>query len=267
MEAVRAGFEEIPLWLLGLGLFLLFAASAEAGRRLGLRAGSGAGEDAGYVVSASLGLLALLLGFTVSMAVARFEDRRIATTAEANAIGTFIYRADLLPPDLRRQTLAALDAYVDARLDVARIGAAADGVARAKAITAQASARLWQQFLASGAAVPDTAVRILVVESANQMFDAATLRDAALGNRLPATLVMLLIFFPVASLILIGYVSKGAKGVHVMASTEMILLLTLVLLLIADLDRPRSGTIFNSQAVIMDVRAQLDAALARPLPR
>lgn len=265
MDGIRTSLEFMPLWVIGVGLFVLLSLSAALGR--GLHRLTGAPDkdgESGIVVSSSLGLLALLLGFTVSMAVGRFEDRRVATTQEANAIGTFIYRTDLLPPELRRQTLAELDRYVNARLAVARIGERPDGVARAKAITAKAASDMWAQMIAAGAKVPDTAVRILVIESANQMFDMATIRDASLANRLPATLVILLLFFPVASLVLIGYVSGAAKGIHFLASTEMILLLTLVLLLISDLDRPRSGTIVNSQQTMLDVRAQLDAAIARP---
>ena len=74
---------------------------------------------------------------------------------------------------------------------------------------------------------------------------------------------MLLILFPVASLVLIGYSSGDSVGAHFMASTELIVLLTLVLLLIADLNRPRSGTIATPIAPMLDVEAQLKASIAR----
>ena len=82
----------------------------------------------------------------------------------------------------------------------------------------------------------------------------------ALANRLPPTLVALLILFPVASLVLIGYVSGQLVGAHFLASTELILLLTLVLLLIGDLNRPRSGTISTPQTPLLEVQAQIIAA-------
>ena len=77
--------------------------------------------------------------------------------------------------------------------------------------------------------------------------------------------MVLLILFPIASLVLIGYVGERSVGVHFMASTELILLLTLVLLLIADLNRPRSGTILTPMTPLLDLERQLhETRLTRP---
>lgn len=257
----------LKLWQLGLLLIALFWFSAWIGRLLHKRRPtSDEKDDAGFIVSSSLGLLALLLGFTVSMAVGRYEGRRAATLEEANAIGTFLYRTDLMPAEARAATQAKLETYVAARIAAGRMGESADDLQESARITSQAQAAMWRQVLAVRAAVPDPAMQILVVESANHMFDMATARDTALGNRLPPTLILLLIFFPVASLILIGYVSGESIGVHLMASSELILLLTLVLLLIADLNQPRSGTIVTPMTPLLGVQAQLAAVRAAPAP-
>jgi hypothetical protein len=264
MQVLINAIDALQLWQLGLGLFGLFWLAAFLGRwirkRLKPRA---AVEDSGLIVSASLGLMALLLGFTVSMAVSRYDGRRAATLEEANAIGTFLYRTDLMPPELRAATRTQLDRYVAARIAVGRMGESRQAVEAARAETSAAAQRMWDYMIAVGPKVPDTAVRILLVESANHMFDMATARDAALGNTLPTTLVVLLLLFPVASLVLIGYTAGDSVGAHFMASTELILLLTLVLLLIADLNRPRSGTIATPIAPMLDVQNQLKASIAR----
>jgi hypothetical protein len=65
------------------------------------------------------------------------------------------------------------------------------------------------------------------------------------------------LFFPLASMVLIGYVSGQSAWAHVLASFEMILLLTLVLALIADLNRPRRGTIITPQEVMIAAQDQL----------
>lgn len=266
MAQLASALEAAPLWLLGLILLLLFWLAAHAGRWLRDRAGPREeASEPGLVVSASLGLLALLLGFTVSMAVSRYDGRRVATLNEANAIGTFVYRTDLMPPELRAATLNELERYLDARLTVGRMGETTEAVARAHAETGKAAERMWKYMVAVGPQVPDPAIRILLVESANGMFDAAMERDAALANRLPPTLVVLLILFPIASLVLVGYVSGRLVGAHFMASTELILLLTLVLLLIADLNRPRSGTIATPITALLEVQAQLHAARGLPV--
>lgn len=263
MEAFRAQMEFVPLWAIGLAMLVMFSIAAGFGRWL--RASlSRDHKDAepGLVVSASLGLLALLLGFTVSMAVGRFDGRRAAILQEANAVGTFFLRTDLMPPESQRRTLAELDRYMDARLRVSALGERADHVAEAKALAAEITARMWREVVSAEELVPDQAVKALLVESANAMFDAASARDASLSARLPPTLVVLLLLFPVASLVLIGYVSGDSVGAHLMASTEMIVLLTLVLLLIFDLDRPRSGTIHNNVQQLEDVSAQVKKARA-----
>ncbi len=265
METFAQAMEASPLWALGLGFFALFWLAAFAGRWLRRRVkyARDAEDGPGLVISASLGLLALLLGFTVSMAVSRYDGRRSATLEEANAIGTFVYRTDLMPPGLRAATLAELDRYVAARIAVGRMGESREAVAAARAETSAAAQRMWDHMVQVGPQVPDTAIRMLLVESVNQMFDTATSRDAALSNTLPGTLVVLLVLFPVASLVLIGYTSGESMGAHLMASTELIILLTLVLLLISDLNRPRSGTIATPIAPMLDVQAQLKSGIAR----
>src|ERR1700751_1876072 len=54
-------------------------------------------EDFSVVLGATLTLLALLIGFSFSMAVSRYDQRKNYEEAEANAIGTEYVRADLLP--------------------------------------------------------------------------------------------------------------------------------------------------------------------------
>ncbi len=265
MGAVLAWLDMLPIWQLGILLFALFWLSAWTGRLIGRsRRQDGGSGDPGVIVSASLGLMALLLGFTVSMAVSRYDGRRAATLEEANAIGTFLYRTDMMPASARTLTQGELERYVEARLQAGRMGERAESLAEAGRITSEAQGEMWQQVMQVRSTVPDPAVQILIVESANQMFDMATARDAALGNRLPPTLVLLLLFFPVASLVLIGYVSGDALGIHLMASTELILLLTFVLVLIADLNQPRSGSIVTPMKPLIDVQVQLKAARAAP---
>lgn len=257
--------QSIPLWAMALLLFALLWCSAWVGRWLRKRINPGpAGGDSGLIVSSTLGLLALLLGFTVAMAVSRYDARRAATVAEANAIGTLTYRADMLPPAARTALLNGLAKYTGARIAVGRMGESAADVQDARARSAVAAQAMWDGIMRVGPQVPDTAVRILIVESANQMFDAGVVRDASLANRLPSTLVLLLMLFPMASLVLVGYLRGDQAGAHLMASTELILLLTLVLLLIADLNRPRSGTIAIPVQPLVDASQQIAEAQARP---
>ena len=265
MDAIDAAVEAVPLWMLGILLFGILWCCAWIGRWLRRRAGDApASGDSGLIISSTLGLLALLLGFTVSMAVSRYDGRRAATVAEANTIGTLTYRADMLPPAARTQLLTGLKKYTEARISVGRLGESRTVVADATARSGMAAQDMWDGIMRVGRDVPDTAVRILIVESANQMFDAGVVRDASLANRLPSTLVILLLLFPMASMVLVGYVRGEQSGAQLMASTELILLLTLVLLLIADLNRPRSGTIAIPVRPLVDAAEQIAGSLQRP---
>ena len=85
----------LTIFLVGLAAIL---AAIEIGHWLGVRSGGKAGGNVSTLEGAIIGLLALILGFTFAMALSRFEARRDAILAEANAIGTTALRARLRRP-------------------------------------------------------------------------------------------------------------------------------------------------------------------------
>ena len=89
----------LPIWLIGVLLLTSLVAAALLGRRIQPPHKEGGKDENGenYSFSASLGLLALLTGFTFSLAIQRFEDRRHLVLEHANAIGTAYLRIQLLP--------------------------------------------------------------------------------------------------------------------------------------------------------------------------
>src|SRR4051795_2617372 len=111
----------VPLPLIFLcGVALIWGVS-EIGWRLGRR-GDGHSTNIGTLESATVGLLALIIGFTFSMALSRFEARRDAVVQEANAIGTTALRARFLPEPYRAESLKLLRDYTQVRLDAFRRG-------------------------------------------------------------------------------------------------------------------------------------------------
>ena len=71
------------------------------------------------MLTATLTLLALIIGFTFSMAVSRYDLRKNYEEAEANAIGTELLRADLLPADDAANTRRLLRGYLDPHVQLA----------------------------------------------------------------------------------------------------------------------------------------------------
>src|SRR6202789_23030 len=73
-------------------------------------------HDLDLVVTATLTLLGLIIGFSFSMALERYDQRKNYEEAEANAIGTEYVRADLLPEADAARVRDLLRQYTDLRI-------------------------------------------------------------------------------------------------------------------------------------------------------
>ena len=73
-------------------------------------------EPVGVVQAALLGLVALILAFGLTMAVGRYDSRRAAVVADANAIGTTYLRAQTLREPIRTRSLDLLRHYTDSSI-------------------------------------------------------------------------------------------------------------------------------------------------------
>ena len=110
----------ISEWTLVTVLAVVLVFATEIGYRHGRKRSDRHSSDGtksfqAHEVSA-LGVLALLLGFTFSLAGNRFETRREMIVNEANAIGTAALRGNLLPKPLAAQSQALFARYVDMRV-------------------------------------------------------------------------------------------------------------------------------------------------------
>jgi len=158
------------LLIFAVGLLVILGLS-EIGWQLGVRAEGKGGSNLATLESAMLGLLALMIAFTFSMALSRFEARRDAVLNEANAIGTTALRARLLPEPHRADTLKLLTEYVQIRLDIVRAGAS---LAERMAVVDRSNAlqeALWQQAKAMASKDKGLIPTGLFIESLNLMID------------------------------------------------------------------------------------------------
>jgi len=241
-----------PLLLIFLcGLALIWGVS-EVGWRLGQR-GDGHSTNIGTLESATAGLLALIIGFTFAMALSRFEARRDAVVQEANAIGTTALRARLLPEPHRAETLKLLREYVKVRIDAFHSG---HSFAELKATVERSNAvqeALWKQARAVAENDKMLIPTGLFIQSLNQMIDAQGVRLAALRNRIPSIVLVMLYVLAAAAGGFVGYASALDPRLTRLPVVIMGLLISLVLYLIIDLDRPNDGFITNSQQAMIDV--------------
>src|SRR5438034_6299334 len=107
-----------PLFVLILSFLVLFLAAQVGdfcrGRLRPLKEGER--DDFSVATGATLTLLALIIGFSFSMAVSRYDQRKNYEEEEANAIGTEYVRADLLPTADAAKVRQLLEQYLDQRL-------------------------------------------------------------------------------------------------------------------------------------------------------
>ncbi len=238
---------QVDLWLIlaaSIGFFLL---CDEAGFRLGRRNRPNLDEDARSQVStiqaAILGLLALLLGFTFSMAMSRFEVRKQQILEESNAIGTTSLRAQLLPEPQRKEFAGLLRQYVAARLNFYRAGMDRQQFHEARGQTEGLQERLWSLAASWGDKEPRAVTAGLLLQSLNEVIDLHARGITALENHVPVIIMILLYFVALAAIGLIGYGCGLAGRRNFVVTLVVSVLVAAVILVIIDLDRPRRGLI------------------------
>jgi len=217
------------------------------------------GDHIATLESAILSLLALMTGFTFAMALSRFEGRRDAVLNEANAIGTTALRARLLPAPHNAQALKLLREYVQVRLDITRrVPSAAeldDAIARSNAV----QEALWGQALAAAAKDAGMVPTGIFIQTLNEMIDNQEKRLTAGRNRVPN--IVLLALYGIA--IVAGAFTGYGSGLEARRSRLPVyltgILVSSVILLIQDLDRPNTGFITVSQQPMLDAAAGIAA--------
>ncbi len=248
-----------PLLLLGGGILILMTLAVAGGIALrswndrrdpsGSRGGEGGLE--GYVVSAVLGLLALLMGFTFSLAVDRFEMRRALVLEEANAIGTAYLRAQLLQEPHRTRIGRLLVNYTDNRILLGQ--APPDRVPPLLAANDRMLTDLWAATASAFVTIKDLDFSSTFVDSVNNVIDLDAARKTARLARVPAEVFFVLFVYLIVTAGVLGYVFVGNRGRG--AAAFMLALLTLSLLLILDIDRPNKGGVREAQTPMEQLKA------------
>src|SRR6185436_1984577 len=103
-------------------------------------------ENLSLILSATLTLLGLIIGFTFSMAVGRYDQRKNLEEEEANAIGTEYLRADVLPPTEAARVRTLLKQYLAERILFYEIRDD-ERVHEINARTAQLQTELWSSVV------------------------------------------------------------------------------------------------------------------------
>jgi hypothetical protein len=233
--------------LLAAGLFVGMLILLETGRRLGLRRlaqdSDAARAGFGVVEGAIFALMGLLIAFTFSGAVSRFDTRRQLVVEEANAIGTAFLRLDLLPASARDVLRQNFRDYVEARLEVygklPDLTAARQALAHATRLQGQ----IWSQALAACQEAPQAAT-MLLIPALNAMIDITTTRTVAAQVHPPQVVFVMLCVLALASSLLAGYsMAEGQSSSRWIHMLVFAVIMALTVYVIFDLEYPRLGLI------------------------
>jgi hypothetical protein len=213
-------------------------------------------EPAGVLQGALLGLVALVLAFGLSLAVGRYEARRATVVDEANAIGTTYLRAQLLAEPVRSRSLERLVRYTDASIRLSESVPTSDDAHRAVADGQVLQRQLWGLAGEAVAGAPNATAPRLYVQSLNEMIDMQTVRVAGLSNRVPSeVLAVEVIGAAIALGLLAFYLALLGRGVIPVVLAAA--LVTMLLLVTFDLDRPTRGLIQVPATPLESLRASM----------
>jgi hypothetical protein len=221
---------------------LMLSASAWIGTiyRKHLLLDDDARQHEGLLIGATLGLLSLVIGFTLSMGVGRYDLRKSHEAKEANAIGTEYLRIDLLPNVDQPKMRALLSSYLDERIRF-YVSRNEQELAKIAVRTAQLKTEMWSAVSRPAMAQP-SAVAALAVAGMNEVLDDQGYTEAAWENRLPFETWGLMLTMGMFASAMFG--SAAPRTMPRRAALVVLPgVIAIAFFLIADIDSPRRGLI------------------------
>ncbi len=249
--------DQIPLWASYLLTVLVLLLALEGGYRLGgyvqKRWPDQDTTNVNTMVAASLAFLGFLLAFLISMAVNLFNERLHLVIDEGNAIGTTYLRAGYIAEPIATESRQLLREYVSQRLALTEPGQFDLAVSRSQEIQDE----LWYRAVALAKDHPDP-VTGLYISALNDLIDLHTERVIIrFYVRVPQSVMIGVYLVAVLTLILIGVQGSYTGKRNYLALIIMVLILSVVFLLIIDLNRPNQGLIQVPQKALLDLQQQL----------
>ncbi len=247
----------LPIWGVYLLTVLMLLLAFETGYRSGVviqkRRPDQAESGVGTMVGASLAFLGFLLAFIIGIAVNIFNERRALVVKEANAIGTAYLRAEYLDEPFSTKSRELLREYVDMRLTALDRGKLEAAITRSEEIHQE----LWSQVVTLAKTNP-TPTTALYISSLNEVIDIHSERfNISLEVRVPPAILLGLYLEAVLSMILIGMQGSYVAKRTIIAPILMVLILSLVFVLITDLERSQQGLMQISQQPLIALQYQL----------
>jgi hypothetical protein len=262
-------FFRMSSWVLSLALLAVIVGATVLGLWIGRSVrhkAEGLREPFAVMQAALLGFMGLVLAFGLSLAVERYEGRRAAVVEEANAIGTTYLRAQTLPEPVRTQSLSLLRQFNDTSIRISETVPGSPAQQDAIAESGQTERQLWTLGGQALQAEPTGSAARLYIESLNTMFDSQSSRIYGLRNRVPTTVGVLEVIGSALALGLLALhlTTLGRGGLTVLLAAVLV---STILVVTFDLDRPTRGLIRIPATPLIDVRGSMELPPAAPAGR
>jgi hypothetical protein len=249
--------------LFSILLFFSMICLLELGMRIGR---SHVAEDAALsregvnaIEGAVFGLMGLLVAFTFSGALNRFDARRGLIVEEANDISSVWMLIDVLPPESQPALRDLLRKYLDSRLELYRVFPNFTAVDAEYARSAELQQQIWSAAVAGCHASPSPTVGQLVLPALNTMFDIRTTRKMSKLTHPPVAIYIMLGLLAMGSSVFAGYdmaSSRKKSWLHIVGFAAALSGSAFVIL---DLEYPRVGIIRvnDFDRVLVELRASM----------
>jgi hypothetical protein len=200
----------------------------------------------GTITGAMLALLGFMLAVSLSMADSNFQARRKLVLDEANAISTSSLRARAIGGKQGAEIVRLLEEYTRLRMDFYAAGNDQNRLKTVYTKTSLLQRRIWDQASSISTVAP-TPISALLLASLNEVFDLGTARRWVLEVRIPPYIIKVLLSFTLLSMSMMGYYFGISGAPHPYFAMFLFIAFSVTILLIMDLDRPRSGFIQPEQ--------------------
>jgi len=244
-------------------LLALMALAVELGHRYGIplssRTSDATKAQVASVASGMLSILALMIGFTFSISVQRYESRSEAVVDEANAIGTAYLRVDLLPQAVQPHIRKVLSEYASLRASESQGTSDNEATGHLLASAEKDQAELWKDAGEGARLEPNPVTTGLFIQALNEMIDSYGRHNAALKRHVPEIVIFMLFGVFIATAGIIGF-SAGVGGSRPLwVSYVLVTVVALLVFIILDIDRPRRGLIRVSNDSMNDLCKSIDS--------
>lgn len=238
-------YNSIATWVIVLVIAVLILIMSELGFRLGKNETARPDSDrpTGVVQAAAFTLLGLLIGFSFSIALGRYDARRAVTLREANSIGTTALRIDVLDAATAARERNDLREYVAARIAFASAGTKVGARAKSAAQSDALQRDMWNAAMLAAHRDPHSTTIPLFVQALNDTIDMSGEQTAVLSSNIPGLVLGVLVVIALVAAVMMGFGFGRNKDRGFVSSIMFAVMLALAIGVILDLDRPQRGLI------------------------